>query len=52
MEAIGFELTGQRYALEEDHARDAPPKLRRFAQGDHPADVDDLERRGIPRRSH
>lgn len=50
VEAVAFEVAGQRYALEEDHARDAPPKLRAFANGDYAADVETLERAGISRR--
>src|SRR6266566_2332779 len=50
MEAMAFEVAGRRNALEEDHARDAPPKLREFARGNHSQDVVLLENLGFDRR--
>jgi hypothetical protein len=50
VEAIAFEVAGQRNALEEDHARDAPPKLRGLANGEYPQDVADLENLGFDPR--
>lgn len=43
MEVVAFKVGGQRYGLEEDHARVLAAKLRDFAAGKYPAEVAQIE---------